>query len=49
MNQCIQPSLFICLLQAESPEDDEVQEELDFQFDEELTNITGRKNTFSEW
>ncbi|XP_041453585.1 la-related protein 1-like isoform X3 [Lytechinus variegatus] len=25
------------------------QEELDFQFDEELTEITGRKNTFSEW
>lgn len=24
-------------------------EELDFQFDEELTEITGRKNTFSEW
>ncbi|XP_071504606.1 uncharacterized protein [Diadema antillarum] len=25
------------------------KEELDFQFDEELTEITGRKNTFSEW
>ncbi|PIK45846.1 putative la-related protein 1B [Apostichopus japonicus] len=36
----------------EGAQDDDFRgepEELDFQFDEELTEITGRKNTFSEW
>ena len=43
----------IFLQRTASPEregdDDGDKEELDFQFDEELTDITGRKNTFSEW
>lgn len=35
--------------QQPPPPEEQEQEELDFLFDEEMTQIEGRKNTFTEW